>query len=132
MRLLHASFRLRLATTPLRFAITSPPSGCEEDFHLPSVEHARHTKKGGLTRPAWTRRVAREGDETFYVALRRWLDQAACRILLRTLSRVSSSMDVRLCCSRPCCSALRSTSSGLEPLASQEHPVKPASAQRNE
>jgi len=26
--LLHASFRLRLAATPLRFAITSPPSGC--------------------------------------------------------------------------------------------------------
>jgi len=26
--LLHASFRPRLATTPLRFAITSPPSGC--------------------------------------------------------------------------------------------------------
>jgi len=44
--LLHASFRPRLATTPLRFAITSPPSGCEEDFHLPAVEHARHTKTG--------------------------------------------------------------------------------------
>src|SRR5712691_9869585 len=43
--LLHASFRPRLATTPLRFAITSPPSGCEEDFHLQAVEHARHTTK---------------------------------------------------------------------------------------
>lgn len=32
--------------TPLRFAITSPPSGCEKDFHLRAVEHARHTKKG--------------------------------------------------------------------------------------
>ena len=41
--LLHASFRLRLAATPLRFAITSPPSGCEKDFHLQAVEHARHT-----------------------------------------------------------------------------------------
>ena len=30
---------------PLRFAITSPPSGCEKDFHLRAVEHARHTKK---------------------------------------------------------------------------------------
>src|SRR4051812_22307779 len=30
---------------PLRFAITSPPSGCQEDFHLRAVEHARHTKK---------------------------------------------------------------------------------------
>src|ERR1017187_1839065 len=44
--LLHASFRPRLATTPLRFAITSPPSGCEEDFHLQAVDHARHTKNG--------------------------------------------------------------------------------------
>ena len=44
--LLHASFRPRLAATPLRFAITSPPSGCEEDFHLLAVEHARHTGKG--------------------------------------------------------------------------------------
>src|ERR1700738_3563714 len=46
-RLLHASFRPRLATTPLRFAITSPPSGCEKDFHLRAVEHARHTNKTG-------------------------------------------------------------------------------------
>src|SRR5664280_2723380 len=45
--LLHASFRPRLTTTPLRFAIPSPPSGWEEDFHLPAVEHARHTKKEG-------------------------------------------------------------------------------------
>src|SRR5664279_3798876 len=43
--LLHASFRPRLTTTPLRFAIPSPPSGWEEDLHLPAVEHARHTKK---------------------------------------------------------------------------------------
>jgi hypothetical protein len=41
--LLHASFRPHLAVTPLRFAITSPPSGCEEDFHLQAVEHARRT-----------------------------------------------------------------------------------------
>src|SRR5713101_1358342 len=40
--LLHASFRPRLATTPLRFAITSPSPGCEEDFHLQAVERARH------------------------------------------------------------------------------------------
>ena len=31
--------------TPLRFAMTSPPSGCEGDFHPRAVEHARHTKK---------------------------------------------------------------------------------------
>jgi hypothetical protein len=31
---------------PLRFAITSPPSGCEGDFHPQAVDHARHTEKG--------------------------------------------------------------------------------------
>jgi hypothetical protein len=29
----------------LRFAITFPPSGCEEDFHLQAVKYARHTMK---------------------------------------------------------------------------------------
>ncbi len=43
--LLHASFRPHLAMTPLRFAITSPPSGCEEDLHPQAVNHARHTKR---------------------------------------------------------------------------------------
>src|SRR5271165_4415549 len=43
--LLHASFGPRLTASPLRFAITSPPSGCEEDFHLQAVKHARHTKQ---------------------------------------------------------------------------------------
>jgi hypothetical protein len=41
--LLHASFRPRLAATPLRFANTSPPSGCVGDLHPQAVEHARHT-----------------------------------------------------------------------------------------
>ncbi len=41
--LLHASFRPRLATTPLRFANPSPPSGWVEDFHLQAAGHARHT-----------------------------------------------------------------------------------------
>ena len=41
--LLHASFRPRLATTPLRFANPSPPSGWIEDLHLQAVDHARHT-----------------------------------------------------------------------------------------
>jgi hypothetical protein len=31
--------------TPLRFAMTSPPSGCQGDSHLRAVEHARHTKR---------------------------------------------------------------------------------------
>ena len=44
--LLHASFRPRPATTPLRFANPSPPSGWVEDFHLQAVEHARHTDPG--------------------------------------------------------------------------------------
>src|SRR5262249_23739109 len=42
---LHAAFRRRLATTPLRFASTSPPSGCAGDLHPQAVEHARHTSK---------------------------------------------------------------------------------------
>src|SRR6266571_8922654 len=44
--LLHASFRPRLATTPLRFANPSPPSGWIEDFHLQATDHARHTLCG--------------------------------------------------------------------------------------
>jgi hypothetical protein len=43
--LLRASFGPHLTVTPLRFAITSPPSGCEEDLHLQAVEHARHTNE---------------------------------------------------------------------------------------
>ena len=41
--LLRASFRPRLATTPLRFANPSPPSGWIRDSHPQTVEHARHT-----------------------------------------------------------------------------------------
>jgi hypothetical protein len=49
--LLHASFRPRLATKSLRFAITSPPSGCEEDFHLQDVEQcSAHTRKAARRR----------------------------------------------------------------------------------
>jgi hypothetical protein len=40
----HTSFRPLLAETPLRFAITSRPSGCERDFHPLAVKHARHTR----------------------------------------------------------------------------------------
>ena len=49
--LLHASFRPRLAKTPLRFANPSPPSGWVEDFHLQAAEHARHTKESGAEAP---------------------------------------------------------------------------------
>jgi hypothetical protein len=31
----------------LRFAITSPLSGCEEDLHLQAVDPARRTKEKG-------------------------------------------------------------------------------------
>src|ERR1019366_8957889 len=52
LRFLHASFLTRLTTTPLRFPMTSPPSGCQRDFHPRAVEHARHTKrKAGALRP---------------------------------------------------------------------------------
>src|ERR1700678_3950473 len=53
--LLHASFRPRLAASvisPLRFANPSPPSGWAEDFHLQTVEHARHTKNTPRQRKA--------------------------------------------------------------------------------
>jgi hypothetical protein len=43
--LFHASFRPYLASRPLRFAITSPSSGCEEDLHLQAVDHSRHINK---------------------------------------------------------------------------------------
>ena len=41
--LLHASFRPRLAATPLRFANPSPPSGWVEDFHFLAAGPAQHT-----------------------------------------------------------------------------------------
>ena len=43
--LIHASFRPRLATTPLRFSSPSPPPGWAGDFHPQAVEHVRHSKE---------------------------------------------------------------------------------------
>src|SRR5215472_13736748 len=43
--LIHASFRPRLTTTPLRFSSPSPPPGWTGDFHPLAVEHVRHTTK---------------------------------------------------------------------------------------
>src|SRR6266498_244919 len=43
--LILASFRPRLATTPLRFSSPSPPPGWAGDFHPLAVDHVRHTKK---------------------------------------------------------------------------------------
>ena len=65
--LLHASFRPRLATTPLRFANPSPPSGWVEDFHLQADVHARHTTK----RPCCISRVSAISYCTRGVARRR-------------------------------------------------------------
>src|SRR5258708_6342798 len=50
---LPPSFRPRLAASvvsPLRFAMTSPPSGCQRDFHPRAVEHARHTNQSPALR----------------------------------------------------------------------------------
>src|SRR3954468_5044305 len=58
---LHASFRPRLAATPLRFARTSPPSGCAGDLHPQAVEHARHTTKPLCGGPKATARDRAEG-----------------------------------------------------------------------
>ena len=57
--------------TPLRFAITSPPSGCEGDSHPQAVIHARRTKKAGLpwkAGPFWSGllRSSLEGSGCWY------------------------------------------------------------------
>ena len=56
--LLHTSFRPHLAVTPLRFAVTSSPSGCKGDFHPRAVEHARHTQKKLPASRTWRPGVA--------------------------------------------------------------------------
>ena len=62
---LPASFRPRLAATPLRFARTSPPSGCAGDLHPQVVEHARHTLQSGAHsgRTAAPPKVSRTRDQ---------------------------------------------------------------------
>ena len=64
--LLHASLRPRLATTPLRFANPSPPSGWIENLHLQAVSHARHTKKGG-PKPSFPYRAPRAHGTHCYI-----------------------------------------------------------------
>jgi single-strand DNA-binding protein len=56
----------------LRFAITSPPSGCEKDFHLQAVEHARHTLEGVGTTPKPTIHTQKE---QVYVSQPHYLDR---------------------------------------------------------
>lgn len=41
--LLRASFRRHVTVAPLRFAMNSPPSGCQWDSHPQAVKHARRT-----------------------------------------------------------------------------------------
>src|SRR5207248_11340884 len=49
-RLLHASFRPSVAGTPLRFAMTSPPSGCKGTFtpELSNILGTPKKKEGNL------------------------------------------------------------------------------------
>ena len=60
---------------PLRFAITSPPSSCEEDFQLQAVEHARRTRKWGrFDRPRHSHSIDLERKVSFQVDLTRGLE----------------------------------------------------------
>src|SRR5437762_7165831 len=70
--LLHASFRPRLATTPLRFANPSPPSGWIRDLHPKTVKHARHTMKT----PPWQ---SQDGDPKILFLVRRSVEDRADR-----------------------------------------------------
>jgi len=93
--LLRASFRPRLATQPLRFAITSRPSRCEEDLHLQAIEHARHTNKraqpgrahvfrlllSALSSPA-TRCLSHPANPTFDSGISRYRLPVAAKIAL--------------------------------------------------
>src|SRR6202047_3134473 len=58
--LIHASFRPRLATTPLRFSSPSPPPGWAGDFHPLAVAHVLHTKsKPCRERQGWKNQQGR-------------------------------------------------------------------------
>jgi hypothetical protein len=123
---LRASFRPRLAATPLRFARTSPPSGCAGDLHPQAVEHARHTTKplrGGedrdlgmgsasATRPTgldFARRLSQRAAPGSPPAGRRRMAAAVCSLTppragtpprLRPLPIDSISIEPRPCPSR--------------------------------
>ena len=109
--LLHASFRPRLATTPLRFANPSPPSGWIEDFHLQAVDHARHTRKSPAgAGPSLSRRdnkggkvsVLMVGVEPIVFVILRFFGPAM-RALISTNADVVKSR-ITLARSRPWCS----------------------------
>jgi hypothetical protein len=83
--LLHASFRPRLAATPLRFARASPPSGCTGDFHPQDAGHARHTGCGAPASPARALvRVLDRADPLAKLVAVRWM--ARCDVSRRSVT----------------------------------------------
>src|SRR5262252_713417 len=72
--LLHASFRPRLATTPLRFANPSPPSGWIKDFHLQAVDHARRTLRMPRRGRAWLSTLEPQEGKGCTTAQCRWVE----------------------------------------------------------
>jgi hypothetical protein len=58
--LLRASFRLHLTVRPLRFAITSRPSRCEEDLHLQLINMLGTRKKSRVVYAALSPQVRDE------------------------------------------------------------------------
>jgi hypothetical protein len=71
----------------LRFAITFPPSGCEEDFHLQAVKYARHTMK-----------TARAGSASRRSSANQWKSNPFERVLLSVragIARIDGSLNQR-------------------------------------
>ena len=111
--LLHASFRPRLTATPLRFAITSPPSGFEEDLNLQAVEHARRTKQSaGSQRSGRVKRCGFSDNRLGITGPRRRKSAKALRRLFRN-SAPSRSRVGNSCLCHTACPGIsnRSTSS---------------------
>ena len=92
--LLRASFRRRLATTPLRFANPSPPSGWIEDSHLQAVDHARHTTRRAARRqPFHCRTTVRHQRVTRGVTRRRPRGKRGSRPLPATAAIDNETLD---------------------------------------
>ena len=73
--------------SPLRFAITSRPSRCEEDLHLPAVDHARPTKQNA---PDEVRSVLAKSTTWRKTAFARASKQAAETLPARVLLQLAS------------------------------------------
>ena len=104
--LLHASFRPRLATTPLRFAMTSPPSGCQGDSHPRAVEHARHTKKAEGANRLLLQQVHRElrywGNSTASITCMTPLLASTSALITRALLTITPPLAVLIATVPPC------------------------------